>query len=57
MSYTINQDTFYLLVLSAHANLHDSNLPVHFITIAVIIFFGYHAKAVFYFFDDLYLEL
>ena len=58
MSHKINHDTFHLLILSAHANLHETNLPVCFIAIAVIIiyFCDSHAKAVFQLFDDFCLE-
>ena len=44
----INLDTIHLLILSTHANLHETSIPVYIITIAVIIIqiSDCHAKVV-----------
>ena len=59
MSHLINHDAILLFVLFAHANLHETNLPVYIVTIAVniIYIFDCHAKSAFYLLDDLYLKL
>ena len=50
MSHIIKHDTIHLLILSTHANLHETNLQVNKITIAVINIYSFdcYPKAVLY---------
>ena len=45
MSHVIKHDTIHLIILSTHANLHETNLPVYITTIAVINIYTFDCDA------------
>ena len=58
MSHAINCDAIHLLILSAHANLHENHLSMYVTTITVnIVYILIVMQSGILFFDDLYFEL